>query len=380
MKNLGFGMMRLPVKNGNAQDFDYEELNKMVDTFLEAGYTYFDTSFVYHEGHSEDAVREALVKRHPRDSYTIADKFPTFNNVPEEEADGLFESQLKKVGVDYFDYYLMHNVQTVLYDGIDGNGGVIKKTRLFEHMKKWKEEGKIRHIGISFHSSADLLDRVLTEHPEIEFVQIPLNPVDWGSEFVQAGKCYDVIRRHGRKVIVMETVKGGGLSYLPAEAEKILKDLHPDWSIASWSVRFALGLPDVIAVLSGMSNEEQMQDNIHASDDAKALTEEEKKALRRAMEIYRENKPIPQSQIDTYKGLTWNHVPVTGILQAYSICQIQPNPAFSDDNNYFKNVLAEKAHLDLFGDLPEQEVRTADGEDITYLVEKAVRWLKKHSF
>ena len=224
MKNLGFGMMRLPVLSGPT-DFDYDQLNQMVDAFLAAGYTYFDTSFVYHDGKSEEATRKALVERYPRDSFTVATKFPTFMMIPEDKIEETFRSQLDNLGVDYIDYYLLHNIQTVYYDDYDGKGGIVKTTNLFEHAKKWKEEGKIRHLGISFHSSAKLLDRVLTEHPEIEFVQIALNPIDWDSELVQAGPCYDVIRKHGRKVIIMEAVKGGGLAKLPEEAEAVLKSV-----------------------------------------------------------------------------------------------------------------------------------------------------------
>ena len=379
MKNLGFGMMRLPVLSGPT-DFDYEQLNKMVDAFLAAGYTYFDTSFVYHEGKSEEATRKALVERHPRESFTVATKFPTFLLVPENQIDATFQSQLENLGVDYIDYYLLHNIQTVYYDGYDGKGGIVKSTHLFDHAKKWKEEGKIRHLGISFHSSAKLLDRVLSEHPEIEFVQIALNPIDWDSELVQAGSCYDVIRRHGRKVVIMETVKGGGLAKLPEEAEAVLKSVHPDWSIASWSVRYSLEKEDVIAVLSGMSTLAQVKDNVKTSDEAGPLTEAEKKALAEAMRIYRESAPIPQSRIDRYQGLLYHGVPVTAILQAYSICQIQPDPGFSDDNNYLKNAIAEEAHLDFQKGLPKVQVTAPDGEDITELVEKAVAWLTEHTF
>ena len=278
MKNLGFGMMRLPVLSGPT-DFDYPHLERMVDAFLDAGFTYFDTSYVYHNGKSEEATRKALVERHPRDNFTVATKFPTFMQVPEEKIDGVFESQLHNLGVDYIDYYLLHNIQTVYYDGYDGLGGIVKTTHLFDHAKKWKEEGKIRHLGISFHSSAKLLDRVLAEHPEIEFVQIALNPIDWDSELVQAGLCYDVIRRHGRKVVIMEAVKGGGLARLPAEAEALLKAAHPDWSIASWSVRFSLDKDDVIAVLSGMSTLEQVLDNTKTANEAAPLTDADKKTL-----------------------------------------------------------------------------------------------------
>ena len=379
MKNLGFGMMRLPVLSGPT-DFDFEQLNKMVDAFLDAGCTYFDTSFVYHNGRSEEATRKALVERHPRESFTIATKFPTFMLLPEDKIEETFQSQLDNLGVDYIDYYLLHNIQTVYYDGYDGNGGIVKQTHLFDHAKKWKEDGKIRHLGISFHSSAKLLDRVLEEHPEIEFVQIALNPIDWDSELVQAGPCYDVIRKHGRKVIIMEAVKGGGLAKLPEEAEAVLKAVHPEWSIASWSVRFCLEKDDVIAVLSGMSTLEQVLDNTRTSNEAEALTEEEKGALAEAMRIYRESAPIKQSQIDAYKGLMYHGVPVTAILQAYSICQIQPDPGFSDDNNYLKNAFAEAEHVDFHDGLERQAVIAPDGTDITDMVEHAVAWLTEHTF
>ena len=379
MKNLGFGMMRLPVISGPT-DFDYAQLNEMVDAFLKAGYTYFDTSFVYHDGKSEEATRKALVERHPRESYTIATKFPTFMLIPEEKIEETFQSQLDHLGVDHIDYYLLHNIQNVYYDGYDGKGGIIKTTHLFDHAKKWKADGKIRHLGISFHSSAKLLDRVLAEHPEIEFVQIAVNPIDWDSELVQARLCYDVIRRHGRKVVIMEAVKGGGLAKLPEEAEKLLKAAHPDWSIASWSVRFCLSLDDVIAVLSGMSTLEQVKDNTATSNSASKLTEDDRQVLAEAMRIYRESAPIKQSEIEQYKNLMYHGVPVSAILQAYSICQIQPDPGFSDDNNYLKNAIAEAEHIDFKDGLSKEKVVTEDGKDITELVEKAVAWLTAHSF
>ena len=379
MNNLGFGMMRLPVLSG-PEDFDYPQLNQMVDEFLAAGYTYFDTSYVYHNGASETAVRKALVERHPRESYTVATKFPTFLEVPESDIEGIFAQQLEKLGVDYIDYYLLHNIQNVYYDGFDGTGGVAKTTNLFEHAKQWKADGKIRHLGISFHSSAKLLDRVLEEHPEIEFVQIALNPIDWDSELVQAGPCYEVIRKHGRKVIVMEAVKGGGLAKLPDEAEAVLKAIQPDKSIASWSVRFALGLEDAITVLSGMSTIEQVRDNVATANVSEPLSAEEQKALGEAMRIYRESAPIPQSEIDQYRGLLYHGVPVTAILQAYSICQIQPDPGFSDDNNYLKNAFAEAEHVDFREGLTPQQIIAADGTDITAKVEEAVAWLTANTF
>ena len=380
MKNLGFGMMRLPVLNSNPTDFDYDHLKQMVDTFLEAGYTYFDTSYIYHEGKSEEATRKALVERHPRDSFAVATKFPALLTIPEEKVEETFQSQLDNLGVKFIDYYLLHNIQTINYDGFDGTGGSVKETHLFDHARRWKEDGKIAHLGISFHSSAKLLDRVLAEHPEIEFVQISVNPIDWDSELVQGRECYDVIRKHGRKVVIMEAVKGGGLAKLPDEAEALLKAVHPDWSIASWSVRFCMEKEDVIAVLSGMSTLEQVLDNTKTSNEAVPLTDEEHQVLAEAMRIYRESAPIPQSQIDQYQGLEYHGVPVTAILQAYSICQIQPDPSFSDDNNYMKNSFAEAEHVDFRKGLAKQQVVTADGTDITEMVEKAVAWLAENSF
>lgn len=379
MKNLGFGMMRLPVRTGPT-DFDYEALNRMVDAFLAAGYSYFDTSFVYHDGKSEEATRKALVERYPRERFTVATKFPTFLMLPEEQIEQTFQSQLEHLGVDYIDYYLLHNIQNVYYDGYDGSGGIVKTTHLLEHAKQWKADGKIRRLGISFHSSAKLLDRVLTEHPEIEFVQIALNPIDWDSELVQAGACYDVIRRHGRKVVIMEAVKGGGLAKLPDAAQSVLRAVHPDWSIASWSLRFCLEKEDVLAVLSGMSTLEQVLDNTKTCDTAKPLTQTERAALAEAMRLYRESAPIKQSEIDRCKGLLYHGVPVTAILQAYSICQIQPDPGFSDDNNYLKNAIAEAEHVDFHNGLERQPVVLPDGTDLTGTVEQAVAWLTEHSF
>ena len=377
---LGFGMMRLPVKNGSATDFDYEQIFTMVDEFIRAGFTYFDTSFVYHDGKSEEATRKALVERYPRNAYTVATKFPTFNLVPEDQIEGLFQSQLEHLGLDYIDYYLLHNIQNVFYDGFDGQGGIVKTTHLFDHAKAWKEQGKIRHLGISFHSSAKLLDRILAEHPEIEFVQISMNPIDWDSELVQAKLCYDVICKHGRKAVLMEAVKGGGLAKLPEEAEKKLKALHPDWSIASWSVRFSLQMENVIATLSGMSTLEQVKDNVKTCKDALPLTEEEIQTLFDAMRIYRESAPIKQGQIDQYQGIMYQGVPVTAILQAYSICQIQPDPGYSDDNNYLKNAIAEAEHVDFRQGLSKQTVIAANGDDITKMVEDTVQWLTENTF
>ena len=291
MKNLGFGMMRLPVISGPT-DFDYKQLNEMTDAFLEAGFTYFDTSFVYHNGKSEEAVRKALVERHPRDSYTVATKFPTFMEIPEEKIEETFRSQLDHLGVEYVDYYLLHNIQNVYYDGYDGKGGIVKTTHLFDHAKKWKESGKIRHLGISFHSSARLLDRVLTEHPEIEIVQIQFNYVDYEDASVESRKVYEVCEKHGKPVVVMEPVKGGSLVNLPADADKILRELDGG-SNASYAIRFAASFPNMAMVLSGMSDMEQMEDNISAMKNFEPLSDTEMEAVRKVCDIFKGLNLIP---------------------------------------------------------------------------------------
>lgn len=376
---LGFGMMRLPVKNGDPADFDYEQLNAMVDTFLEAGYTYFDTSYVYHNGRSEEATRKAVVERYPRDRFTVATKFPTFLLQEEGQIETIFEEQRKNLGVETIDYYLLHNIQTVFYDGVDGKGGVVKTCHLFDHAKKWLEEGKIRHLGFSFHSSAKLLDRVLTEHPEVEFVQIPFNYIDCESQLVQAMDAYDVIRKHGRQAVFMEPVKGGGLAMMPEAAADKLRRMDPEASIASWAIRFAGSFDGVICNLSGMSNLEQVKDNIRTVQSLEPLTEEEKKALHDVVETYKDAGPVG-ADLSRFEGKTLYGVPVTAIMEAYNMVQLQPNPGFSDDNNYLKNAILEESHLNFAEDLPRESVVLADGTDATEEVYRAYEWLREHTF
>jgi predicted aldo/keto reductase-like oxidoreductase len=382
-ENLGFGMMRLPVKNGVQTDIDYDKLFPMVDEYLEAGCRYFDTSYVYHDGMSEEAVRKAVVERYPRERYLVATKFPTFLEPKEEQVEPIFDAQLKKLGVQFVDYYLLHNIQTVLYDGIDGRGGIVKTSRLFEHLAGWKKAGKVRHIGFSFHSSAKLLDRVLTEHPEVEFVQLAVNYIDWDSEMVQARACCEAVRRHGKKLLIMEPVKGGALASLPRSAETLLKAELPEASIASWAFRFLASLDnDVIAILSGMSTLEQVRDNVRTMKSIAPLTAPQRAALAEAIRIYRESAPIPPRVIDRYRGLTYHGISAAALLQTYSICQIQPVPSFADDLNYPRNTMAEEMHRDLFQREPleNETVLLPDGTDGTPLLKKAEAWLRENHF
>lgn len=282
MKNFGFGCMRFPMKG---EEVDYGQVCQMVDTFLEEGFNYFDTAHGYLEGESEIAVRECLVKRHPRESYILTNKLS--NDFFKTEADirPLFESQLEACGVEYFDYYLMHAQNKEFYKKY-------KACRAYEVAQELKAEGKVRHVGLSFHDTADVLDMILTEHPEIEVVQIQFNYVDYEDPGIQGRLCYEVCRKHNKPIIVMEPVKGGNLINLPDEAKAILDGLHGG-SYASYAIRYAASFEGIFMVLSGMSNMEQMQDNLSYMKDFKPLTKEEFAAIDKVCAIFKGLNVIP---------------------------------------------------------------------------------------
>ena len=284
---LGFGTMRLPLL-GNKEDnnIDMEQTKQMVDAFLQHGFTYFDTAWMYLGYKSECAVKEALVERHPRESFTLATKLHANYIHSLDDRDAIFNEQLRKTGVSYFDYYLLHDLREEHYE-------IYKKYDCFRWLADKKAQGLVKHMGFSFHDKAELLDQVLTEHPEIEFVQLQLNYLDWESDSVQSRKCYEVATKHGKPVIVMEPVKGGTLAKIPAPVERLFKGENPQASASSWAMRFAASLPNVMMVLSGMSNMEQMQDNIATMQNFKPLTEKEQQLVAQAAEIIRAGITIP---------------------------------------------------------------------------------------
>lgn len=283
-KNFGFGCMRLPMIG---EEVDLEQFKAMTDYFIKNGFNYFDTAHGYLRGKSEIALKAALVDRYDRSSYILTDKLtePFFKT--QEDIRPFFQSQLDILGVDYLDYYLMHAQNAT-------NFKHFKTCHAYETAFELKREGKIRHVGISFHDTAEVLEQILTEYPQVEVVQIQFNYLDYDDPAVESRKCYEVCRKHNKPVIVMEPVKGGSLVNLPEPAQRVFKDLHQDeLSFASYAIRFAAGFEGIEMVLSGMSNMEQMEDNLSYMKDFKPLSEKEMQAVQEVCKIIKSKNLIP---------------------------------------------------------------------------------------
>ena len=279
MKKLGFGLMRLPRTDPEVQEaIDLEQVKKMTDRFLDRGYTYFDTAYMYHNHESERAVKKALTSRVDREKYLLATKLPTPKLEVPEDMERIFNEQLEKCGVEYFDYYLLHCLNTRFYE-IATNVGA------FDFVMKKKAEGKVKRFGFSFHDTADVLDKILTEHPEVEFVQLQINYLDWESPTVQSRLCYEVARKHGKDIIIMEPIKGGVLANVPTEAKELMESVNPNRTPAEWALLFAATLPGVIMVLSGMSDLKQLDENTEFFQNLPELTEDETQMLFRCADI-----------------------------------------------------------------------------------------------
>lgn len=283
---LGFGGLRLPIK-GEKEDVDHKKMCEMVDEYVANGGKYFDTSYIYHRGMSEPAMAACVVERLPRDSFYLADKLPSWGSRGKGSLEEVFQDQLRKCHVDYFDFYLLHNISCRSLPYVEEHDS-------FSFLMKLKERGDIRYAGFSFHDTPQMLDKLLTEHKDVDFVQLQLNYYDWLSDYVNAKKCYEVAVRHNKPVTVMETVRGGGLASLPEEAVAILEAVAPGMSPASLAIRFAASLDHVMMVLSGMTTLEQVQDNCSymRADAFRKLSDAEYEAVDQIRNIIRAQSPI----------------------------------------------------------------------------------------
>lgn len=283
LKKLGFGLMRLPM---SGSEIDMDQTKKMVDHFMENGFTYFDTAYVYIGGKSEVALKEAVTDRYPRESFQAASKLPIWEVKEKADMARIFQESCDRAGLAYYDFYLLHSLGADSYKKTEALGA-------WDFVKELKAQGRIRHLGFSFHDNAEVLEEILKDHPEAEFVQLQINYADWESDNVQSRKCYEVARKYNKPVIIMEPVKGGSLATLTPEIQDIFRQVNPDASIASWAMRYAASLDGIITVLSGMSDQAQLVDNCKTMRDFQPLQAPEKDALQKAVEILNSVPTIP---------------------------------------------------------------------------------------
>ena len=336
MKKLGFGLMRLPtIEENEKKRVDVETVCQMVDSFLEQGFTYFDTAYMYHEFQSENVIREALVKRHPRDSYCLATKLPTMYLKEKEDMERIFCEQMEKCGVEYFDYYLVHNLNVNHYATAERLGA-------FDFVMQKKKEGKARQIGFSFHDSAEMLDRILCDHPEVDFVQLQINYLDWESERIQSRQCYEVARKHNKPIIVMEPVKGGALARVPESVEHLFHSHAPNASVASWAIRFAAGLDGVFMVLSGMSDMQQLRDNTAYMKEFVPLTEAEVQKVMLAADLINGEIAIPCTSCQYCTTDCPMNIAIPEYFSLYNLQKRSETGNFSVQGVYYNNLTAER--------------------------------------
>jgi uncharacterized protein len=332
IKKLGFGCMRLPLLDKEDQtSVDSKSFNALVDTFLEKGFAYFDTALVYHGSKSEEFVREALVKRHGRDKFLLATKLPPRMLKAEADQEKIFNEQLGKCGVEFFDYYLLHNLGVSAYQDAcryDSFGFVQRK----------KREGKISKVGISFHDTPELLDEILSAHSELDFVQLQINYIDWENIGIQSRRCCEVARKHGKPIIVMEPCKGGNLAQVPPKAEKLMKAYAPDSFAAAWAIRFAASQEGVFMVLSGMNTMEQVLDNTSCMSDFKPLCDEEYRIISQVTDLINENTAIACTNCRYCVDECPNDIPIPDYFALYNSSKRAVTDNISSQFVYYLNL------------------------------------------
>lgn len=330
-KKLGFGLMRLP---RNGEEFDVPQIEQMVDEFLASGCTYFDTAWLYPG--SEEITRKVLVERYPRDKYLLATKLAAWNKCQtKDDAEKQFFTSLERTGVEYFDFYLLHNLGEERTKFFDDFG-------VWEFALKQKSLGRIRHLGFSFHSTAAELEDILQRHPEMEFVQLQINYADWEDPNVQSRRCYEVARKYNKPVIIMEPVKGGLLANPPECVSKHLKAAAPERSCASWAIRFAASLPGVLTVLSGMSNLEQMRDNLSFMSDFHPLCQAEKEVLAKASDALNSLRIIPCTSCNYCMKVCPENIGIPGTFDALNMLNLYNNPKSAANKEHWNVVMHGK--------------------------------------
>lgn len=286
MKKMGFGLMRLPqTDKDKPETINQEQVNKMTELFLEKGYTYFDTAYPYHNGKSEIALKEAL-KNHHRESYIVADKLPIFAITKEEEVEPIFKEQLERCGVEYFDYYLLHNISPFSEAGyIDVDS--------YKFLKQQKDAGKIKKLGFSSHGDAKYIEKYLQKYPDMDFIQLQINYLDWESQTIESKKCYEVAKKHDLEVIVMEPLKGGFLANIPEDANDLIKKFNPILTPVELALRFVANLDNVFMVLCGVSSYKQMEENIEIFENMQPLSKEELDLIKQVSELINSKIIVP---------------------------------------------------------------------------------------
>lgn len=334
--DLGFGMMRLPLTDPkDPTSVDLQKTSGLVDAFLNQGFSFFDTGLMYHGGTSESVIRTCLVDRYPRERFQIADKMHILYAKKPGDMDTVFQGQMDRLGINYFDRYLLHSVEKNYFRQYEEIGA-------FDWIRKKKEQGGVREIGFSFHDSADLLDEVLTRYPFFDFVQLQINYLDWEDPWIQSRKCYETAVRHGIPVTVMETVKGGTLAQVPDDAAAMLREMDPSASPASWAIRFAASLPGVERVLSGMGSPAMICDNAGAIRHFVPLTAQETEKLLETAEVIRSHIAVPCTGCAYCTGGCLRHICIPQYFSLYNADMREVEQKRWTANVFYYDQLTEK--------------------------------------